>query len=529
MSSVSCEVMIVGAGPTGLALAAELAGAGVQCRVIERRAEPSPHSRAFTVMSYTLELLDMRGVADEMVGRGLPSRYGAIGDGKRYLDFGRLDSRFPFMLLLPQHDTEEILEAWAIQSGAQILREARVTGVAQDDNGVSVEIEHAGRTWTERALYLVGCDGVHSSVRKLADIPFEGRAYDSSLIIADVHLRNPPDPAVHARISRRGMGAVFPFPKELFRLILLDHERMQVPVTEPVTLPEIEASARALLGTDLGIHDPVWLSRFRSEQRQAAHYRQNRIFLAGDAAHTHVPSGGQGLQMGVQDAFNLGWKLAAHIHGRAPEGLLDSYEKERYPIAAETLRQTDISFRYETSRSVWVSVARRAAMQLMRLKGVQKSVIDNFAGFRLRYTPPGAASSRFVGRRLPDITIGSAAERTTRVHELLRQRLFVLVDQTSDGVLATAVAGQWVDRLRVVRGRVSTRSGLPTGFLIRPDGIVAWASSKRDVPGLRSALRQWCGESMVAPPPVAREQVLSKEPNIRLLIPGEAGSFRRNP
>jgi 2-polyprenyl-6-methoxyphenol hydroxylase-like FAD-dependent oxidoreductase len=504
--SLNCQVIIAGAGPTGLTLAAELAGAGVNCRVIERRAEPSPHSRAFTMMAYTLELLDMRAVADSMVQRGLPCRYGPVGDGKRYLDFARLDSRFPYMLLLPQHDTEEILEAWSVQCGAEIIREARVTGVEQDDGGVTVQIEKAGRSWTERALYLVGCDGVHSSVRKMADIPFDGRAYESSLIIADVHLQNPPDPPVHARISRRGMGAVFPFPKELFRLILLDHERMHVPVSEPVTLAEISQSAAALLGTDIGIHDPIWLSRFRSEQRQAAHYRKGRVLLAGDAAHTHVPSGGQGLQMGIQDGFNLGWKLAAHIHGRAPEGLLDSYEQERYPIATETLRQTDISFRYETSRSAWVNVARRAAMQVMRLGGVQKSVVDNFAGFRLRYRQSGASSNPLTGRRLPDVTVVGSHKRTARIHELLRQRQFVLVDQTSEGLFAAVIVGEWLNRLCVLRGRVSNRTDLPGSVLVRPDGIVAWASSKHDVPGLTLALRQWCGESVGASPPITTDR-----------------------
>jgi 2-polyprenyl-6-methoxyphenol hydroxylase-like FAD-dependent oxidoreductase len=486
------QVIIAGAGPTGLTLAAELAGAGIRCLVVERRAEPSPHSRAFTVMAYTLELLDMRGQADSMIARGLPWRYGPFGDGKRNLDFSRLDSRFPYMLLLPQHDTEEVLEAWAVQCGAEVLREARVTGIQQDENGVAVTIEQAGRTWTERALYVVGCDGAHSVVRGLLEIPFEGKTYDSSLIIADVHLDKPPDLPVHAQISRRGMAALFPFGGTRFRLILLDHERMSVPVNEPVTLPEIQESAKALLGMDIGIRDPIWLSRFRSQQRQSAHYRKGRALLAGDAAHTHIPSGGQGLQMGIQDGFNLGWKLAAHIHGWAPEGMLDSYEKERYPIAAEALRQTDVAFRYETSRSPWVRGARRLAMQLMRLKGVQKSIINNFSGFKLRYRQPGASSHRLTGRRVPEAIIANGTDRAIRIHELLRQRQFVLVDQTNHGVFAAEVAERWGNRLCVIRGQVSNRSDLPMGFLVRPDGIVAWAASGRDTAGLLGALRQWC-------------------------------------
>lgn len=493
------EVVIAGAGPTGLTLAAELAGAGIRCLVVERRAEPSPRSRAFTLMPYTLELLDMRGQADAMVRRGLPWRYAPFGDGKSNLDFARLKSRFPYMLLIPQHDTEEVLEAWAVQCGARVVRDARVTGVEQTDQDVGVRIEQTGRGWTERALYMVGCDGAHSTVRGLLGIPFEGRSYDASLIIADVHLQHPPAPPVHARISRRGMAAVFPFGGTLFRLVLLDHERMHVPVDEPVTLDEIRESTMALLGVDVGIGDPIWLSRFRSQQRQAARYRERRALLAGDAAHTHVPSGGQGLQIGVQDGFNLGWKLAAQIQGWAPDGLLDSYEQERYPIAAETLRQTDVAFRYETSRSPWVCAARRVAWQFMRFAAVQKSIVDNFAGFRLRYPLPGASAHRLTGRRVPEAIIVNGLGPATRIHEVLRQRRFVLVDQTRDGVFAAETAGRWTGRLRVVRGQASNTPELPAGFLVRPDGIVAWAAAGNDPAGLDSALRHWCGDATRSP------------------------------
>jgi hypothetical protein len=269
---------------------------------------------------------------------------------------------------------------------------------------------------------------------------------------------------------------------------------MHVPVHEPVTLPEIQESARALLGVDLGIRDPIWLSRFRSQQRLAARYRTRRALLAGDAAHTHIPSGGQGLQIGMQDGFNLGWKLAAHLRGSAPDGLLDSYQHERYPVASEALRQTDVAFRYETSRSPWVRAARQVAWRLMRLKGVQKSIIDNFAGFRLRYPqPPGAAAHRLAGRRVPEALIVNGQGRPTRIHELLRQRRFVLIDQTPDGVFAADTAARWTDRLRTVRGHTSNGADLPMGLLVRPDGIVAWATSGTDPAGLDVALRQWCG------------------------------------
>jgi hypothetical protein len=221
------------------------------------------------------------------------------------------------------------------------------------------------------------------------------------------------------------------------------------------------------------------------------------VLLAGDAAHTHIPSGGQGLQIGIQDAFNLGWKLAATVDGWAPDGLLDSYERERYPVATETLRRTDISFRYETSRALWAAVARRIAIASMRFGAVQKSIVDNFAGFRLRYVGPAGASRHWlVGRRLPDVHVADASGRATRIHEALRTRRFILLDQTRDGVFACTAAAERPDRVSVIRGHVTNRSDIPAALFVRPDGIVAWATSQEDDALLGHALRYWCGAAL---------------------------------
>lgn len=489
------KVIVVGAGPTGLTLAAELAGHGIPCRILEQRPQRSPWSRAFGVQPHTLELLDMRGQAEAMVKEGLPCTLAPLGDGKNNMDFGRLDSRFPFMLVIPQSKVEGVLESWALQSGAELVREARVTALEQDDTGVTVHVEGPSGTWTERASFVVGCDGVRSTVRSLLGVPFQGSSYDCSLIIADVRLDKPPNPEVHARTGPRGMVAVFPYGDGTFRLVILDHERMHIPVDQPVTLEEIKECSDAILRVDLGIKDPVWMSRFRSDQRQAEQYRVNRILLAGDAAHTHMPSGGQGLQVGIQDAFNLGWKLAAELQGRAPPEVLSSYAQERHPVAAATLRKTDLVFQYEISRALPLRVIRWLATRLMLVRPLQIPILKEFAGLTLRYAPPsGVSVHSLVGRRSPDALIQHADGTTSRLYEMVRQRRFVLVDQTSDGSFAAQAEKGWGPKLTLLRGQVTDRRDIPSALLVRPDGFVAWALTRSGASELLATLRRWCGE-----------------------------------
>ncbi|MCP2257828.1 2-polyprenyl-6-methoxyphenol hydroxylase [Streptoalloteichus tenebrarius] len=494
------SVVVVGAGPTGLALAAELAGAGVACRVLEKRARPTPWSRACGVEPRTLELLDLRGGAAELVDRGLPWARQPVGDGRAFLDYGRLDTPHPYILIIPQHRTEEVLEAQAVRAGAEIARGARVVDMARDDDAVTLTVAGEDRTWTERADYVVGCDGVRSTVRELAGIGFHGHAYEQSLVVADVRLHRPPDPEVDARITGRGMVAVFPFGDGLYRLIVLDRDRMAAPADEPVTVAELRDSVVTIFGWDLGVHDPWWMSRFRCAERQAERYRLGRVLLAGDAAHTHMPSGGQGLQLGVQDAFNLGWKLAAEVAGWAPPGLLDSYERERWPIAARMLRRTELAFRYETSSSLPARAVRRIGYLLMRFGPLQMPVIRQFAGFTLRYPPPPSAPRhRLVGRRLPDARL-RADHGVVRLLELFRRRRFVLLDQ---GAGVEGIASAWADRVDVVRATVLDGRRWPDVVLFRPDAFVAWAGSRSRLHRLSEALSSWCG----APSPRATADV----------------------
>ncbi|MBJ6630431.1 FAD-dependent monooxygenase [Streptomyces sp. I5] len=483
----SPQVLIVGAGPAGLALAAELAGFGVSCQVVDKRTGRSRLSRACTVEPRTLELLDMRGRVGDLLAWGRECPHPPLGNEDGYLDYGLLDTPFPFSLSIPQARTEDALQAAAEKAGALLLPGTEMTGLSQDDDGVDVELTGPEGPATVRTRYVVGCDGVNSTVRDAVGVEFDGWNYDQSLMMADARLSSPPGPAEYARITRRGMAALFPFRDGTYRVIVLDREKFAVPADEPLTLEDLSESCGAILGSDIGIHDPLWLSRFRSSQRHAKRYRVGRVLLAGDAAHTHIPSGGQGLQTGIQDAFNLGWKLRAVLDGWAPQGLLDSYEAERYPIAAETLRKTDLSFRFETSDSLPSRVLRKAAMWSMRIKPVHRLNVLHLSGLTLRY--PAEKRDRWTGRRVPDRPLVTAPGGPERLYELFRGGHFVL---TGAEGCPPAAAG-WEARLRTGVLAEPLGAGWPAHVLIRPDGYVAWAGVEPGR-GLTRALRHWCGE-----------------------------------
>lgn len=330
-------VLVVGAGPTGLMLACELALAGVPVTVLEERTSTPNITRAFAVHARTLELLDGRGLVDELLDRGLKVESVAPPGGAT-LDLSELPTRFGMVLIVPQSGTEHVLEARAGEFGVRVRRGAEVAGLRQDDAGVSVELT-GGETL--RAEYVVGCDGAHSTVRRLVGIDFVGKQYETHILLADVRLASPPEETLFAQTSTEGVVLFVPFGDGWFRAIAWDRLREQAPLEEPVTLDEMRDAFRRIAGDDYGMTEMRWSSRFLSERRQARHYRSGRVFLAGDAAHVHSPLGGQGMNTGLGDAFNLGWKLALAVRGQAPPWLLDSYERERHPVGAAVLRLTD--------------------------------------------------------------------------------------------------------------------------------------------------------------------------------------------
>ncbi|WP_182877478.1 FAD-dependent monooxygenase [Microbispora sp. H10670] len=478
------RVIIVGAGPSGLALAGELAAGGVDCLVVEKRSSRAALSRAFTVEPRTMELLDMRGRVAGLLADGRPCPHPPVGDRNGYLDYGLLDTPFPYSLVVPQHRTEAALQAAAEQAGAVVRTGAEVVGLRQDAESAEVDVRGPdGVVTTERADYVVGCDGVNSSVREAIGVDFEGWNYDVSVMMGDMRLRNPPSPPAYARITRRGMVALFPFRDDTYRVIVFDHEKMHVPASLPVTPADLRESCAGILGIDVEPYDPIWLSRFRSSQRHARRYRVGRVLLAGDAAHTHIPSGGQGLQTGIQDAFNLGWKLRAELDGWAPPGLLDSYEDERYPIAAATLRKTDLSFRFETSNGVAARLVRGIVTKLVRIRAIQRVNLEHLSGLTLRY-PPGDGGP-WAGRRVPDrpLTDGS------RLFERFRDGRFVLAGPPG----AAVELDGWADRVVTATLAEPIGRGCPPVVLVRPDGHVAWGG-RAGGGELAGVLRRWCGE-----------------------------------
>ena len=483
-------VVIAGGGPAGMMLAAELALAEVDVAVVEQRPDHVlAGSRAGGLLTRTIEVLDQRGVADRFLAEGQVHQ--AMPFGTTTLDMSDLPTRHPYFLGIFQNAIERIMAAWIAELPVHIYYGSEVKGFAQDDTGVEVELSDDRSL---RARYLVGCDGGRSVIRRAAGIEFPGWDPTRSNLIAELEMSE--EPPLGVRHDASGIHAVGMMEDgKTVRLVVT--EQQIGPSSEP-TLRDLSKVLIAVYGSDFGIHNPTWISRFTDMTRQAAAYRVGRVLLAGDAAHVQYPAGGQGLSLGVQDAVNLGWKLAQVVGGSSPESLLDTYQDERHPVVARALQYTmalgALQRQDERMKALVDVVSELASMDEPR-----KRLVGISSGLDIRYDL--GEGHPLLGRRAPDLDLVTA-DGPLRVFELLHDARPVLLNLGKPGGFNLI---PWADRVQLIDAEYAGPWELPvlgpvtapTAILIRPDGYVAWVGD-RTYAGLPEALIKWFGPPTVA-------------------------------
>ncbi|MGD9695263.1 MAG: FAD-dependent monooxygenase [Thermoleophilia bacterium] len=477
-------VVIAGGGPVGMMLAAELALAKVDVAVVERRPDHElVGSRAGGLTARAVEVLDQRGVADRFLAEG--KTHSAMPFGTTMLDMSDAPTRHPYALGIWQNRIERILGAWIAELPVRVYRGCEVTGFAQDEAGVDVRLDAGGPL---RAGYLVGCDGGRSLIRRAAGIDFPGLDATTSNLIAEVGFaEQPPEGVHHDAAGIHGIGRMED--SATFRVVVTER---RVGAGEP-SLSDLSDALVAVFGTDFGVRDPVWLSRFTDATRQAAAYRVARVLLAGDAAHVHYPAGGQGLSLGLQDAVNLGWKLAQVVAGTSPESLLDSYHAERHAIVGRVLDHT-VALGMLQRRDERMTAVVDLVSDLAGTDEARGRLVGIRSGLDIHYDL--GEGHPLLGRRMPDLDLTTATV-PRRVFELLHDARPLLLDLGRPGGLDIA---PWADRVRRIEAGYDGAWELPVlgvvdapgAVLIRPDGYVAWAGDGTDL-GLRDALTTWFG------------------------------------
>jgi 3-(3-hydroxy-phenyl)propionate hydroxylase len=484
-------VVVAGGGPTGLMLGGELALAGVDVAIVERRAtQDLIGARALGFHSRTIEVLDQRGIADRFLSQGYTAQVTGFA-GVRF-DISDFPTRHPYVLALPQKHIERLLADWVGELAVPIYRGREVAAIAQDDTGVDVQLSDGPSL---RAGYLVGCDGGGSLIRKAAGIDFPGWDPTTSSLIAEVEMAfetgEAPEWGIrHDALGVHGLGKL----EDGGPIRVMVTEEHVGPTTEP-TLRDLSEALIAVYGTDYGIHSPTSISRFTDTARQAAAYRDRRVLLAGDAAHVHPPVGGQGLGIGVQDAVNLGWKLAQVVNGTSPESLLDTYHAERHPVAARVLRNTmaQTALLRPDDRLKALS---DIISELLSMDEPRTRFAAMMTGLDIHYDL--GEGHPLLGRRMPDLDLVTA-NGPLRVFTLLHDARPVLLNLGEPGVFDIT---PWQDRVQLIDAKYVGMWELPvlgvvtapTAVLIRPDGYVAWVGDLTDL-GLPDALTTWFGRN----------------------------------
>ncbi|WP_439658793.1 rifampin monooxygenase [Lentzea sp. HUAS TT2] len=469
------DVVIAGCGPTGAMLAAELRLHDVRVLVLEKESEPASFVRIVSLHIRSLEILAMRGLLDRFLERGRQRPVGGSFAGIPKPTPEGLDSGFTSLLGIPQPVAESLLEEHATALGAQVRRGCAIVGLEQDEEAVTVELAGGERL---RARYLVGCDGARSTVRKLLGVGFPGEPSRNDTLMGELEATASQEEIAAKVAEIRETHQSFtlqPFGGEVYRVVI-PAAQVSEDRAEP-TIEDFREQLRAIAGTDFGVHSPRWLSRFGDATRQAERYRAGRVLLAGDAAHIHPPAGGQGLNLGVQDAVNLGWKLAAQIRGWAPETLLDTYETERHPVAADVLDNTRAQVAL-ASGEPGARAVRRLLTELMDINEVNRHLIEKITAIGVRYDLGDGPD--LLGRRLRDLDLKQGS-----LYERLHQGRGVVLDRTE-----RLTAGGWSDRVDVIADPTAPLD-VPA-LLLRPDGHVAWIGE--DQQDLNAHLSRWFGE-----------------------------------